>query len=430
MASSKPRKGKPMSITELFGGLNEVHRGLAALPGASLVPPEMRAAQRGMTAQQVLDQYSDRGMFGRDRDTGERVRATIHADEDPTDKSRERLAKGNFPADGRVLFYPESHDVAETGNFTITPNGGLALPLGKMTFHTDSLKRPNPKLYPHLAKLYDEASDRYAQSRNSGYFGLRNREDEADQMFPMQWHFGAMDAPSASEIDNPNIGRLAYSAMYDATKAQNSLNFAAGLTGVNKIRRPANVMLHNLGHGEANTVVPLEERGNEHLFGPSAATHGFDDEQRGLSNLLGGDSYLINQALGLRAKDLNNMTSGQRNGYLAMLEAQRGYAYGPEEVRQQGPDYQLKDMVHPADQQGFRDLAVPHVITNKTKYGTRSVGGAIGPSLMQRQAVTEQATQGLIDGRSPQDILDELTNTPGGSFTNTYKRGGAVHAGL
>ena len=368
-----------MSFHDLMEGVGKGHRIAAAQPGAMKIDPQVRRdiVKNAKDRHDVLREYNARELLG----PGVEVRPGQH-------NTRERE---------ELQFFRNGEPIG-------TPGGG------KHSYATIYVKDP-------------------FEFRNDSAAGrLIERTGERDPL-----EFNTMGMPKG-------LGSNAYQMLWDMQRGDKRANVVDILTGINQFRRPGNLMSVGLAHGDL---------GNAQMF-PGSSYLGNPLEETGLGGLKreGAEKTslysllpTLNQretALGTKPLDFERYTRDAQLGALGLRELQMAKAHGSMDPNYLGAplgEHRLSSIFHPMDPVGVKYATDVARREGSHAYSTPypdDLANAFGVGLMGRAGTTEALIHGMHQGRTPEEIMEELLNYRGAenALKGRYATGGAIHAAI
>lgn len=384
----------PLSFIQLMRGVGKTHKELAAsIPGARRIPEEMASKVEKMLPTEVLEEYNKRKMFGQ-TPTGEPYRGVIrHA------QTSQPGPPGRLPEKGHFLVVPESKAERVSQGLELVPGQS------DMRFRRATPYRDEPPLTGSY--LADVDQIKLAGQPRAELFDI-NALDVGRGMGPMQ-----------------------YRAMYDMINAGGDVNQAGFLTDINVLRRLGNVAPIALSRQGLRGIMPISEspkpRGSysQQLFSQPVGPLQGGVEKGSLDALFGGYDDLMHEAMSLEPKSLRGLDDEALAGILYSREAQLAKAYGPEA---KGGLMALDRHLGDADIL-FRLTEPYRSAAHRT--GETSLGAGIGPHTYGRGRTTEEAIHRILQGESPDEIVENLRRQMGtnvGGFKGRYAKGGLASA--
>ena len=237
------------------------------------------------------------------------------------------------------------------------------------------------------------------------------------------------------------IGSNVYQMLWDMTRADRRANTTDLLTDVNQIRRPGNLMTMGLTHGDL---------GNAHMWESAEyTTHPFAEsrfgwrrngaEDRALNSILP-DPYTREVANKTESQNMLRYSPQAQIGALGLRELQLAKAHGSADPNYLGAalgEHRLTSLAHPMDLDQLK-----HATSVARREGTGSPWAsfddpfnprnAFGTGLMGRAGTTEALIRGMHQGRTPEEIMEELLQYRGAenALKGRYAQGGAIHAAI
>lgn len=415
----------PKSFADLMAGVDRGHAALRAVPGAQAIPPAFRQMQKNMLPSEILDKYSDMGLFGK-TPKGEPVRATLVPSRG---RDLAEIKSGRLPKEGRIRLDPESRVPKDVFEAAQLPDRNAARgEYPRISWEEDmGIGSGNEMLSP-----LQDAMRRARRDPNSN---------------PAMLDINAMSVKPFVASPDPDIhwwsqgpsrGRMLYGALYDMIRAGGHGNAARTLTDINTVRRLGNVASHSAGHGDLGFIGPVSEY-SSNLAGPGRPSFSPQLFNRPLTNRPGEETWMRTtmgpdiaaQAMGLNPKDLLNMTPEQIRGLLYAREANFAAASGPKSGSRVSPLRLGDPNVSMYDKAALADVA-----QNARTYGQDELADAFGPHTLGRQMATEELMLRMMRrGETPEEIVEDimLRGKEEGfdvqdALRGRYKKGGLVAA--
>lgn len=382
----------PRSFAELMAGVDRGHAAMRALPGAQAIPGAFRQMQKNMLPGEILDYYSDKGMFGKTR-KGEPVRATLVPSRG---RDINAVKSGRMPTEGFIRLDPESQ-----------------VPKDLLTAATDR------RDYPRISWEEDNAIGPGNEMLSPLQDAMRRSRRDPNSS-PQMLDINAMSVKPYVMNPDPDIhwwsegpsrGRMLYGALYDMIRAGGHGNAAQTLTDINTVRRLGNVASHSAGHGDLGFIGPVSEYSSR-LAGPGKPSFSPQLFNRTLNNRGGEETWMRTtmgpdiaaQALGINPKDLLNMTPEQIRGLLYAREASFAAASGPKSGSRIAP-IRLGD----PNVSTYDKAALAQVASDARTSGMDELADAFGPQTLGRQMTTEELMLRMMRrGETPEEIVEDI----------------------
>lgn len=376
---AKKVKDLGLSFHDIMEGVGRGHAIAAARPGAAKVDPAARrAAQAAGNSAGVLEHYNKHQLLG------EGVTANVGKGKSSSDKNAYLF----FKKDGKPM-------------------------------NTEGDVEANMRLSPYAAA--DLGSDQAAQS-------LLRRSGQKSAI-----HFDATMLP-------PGLGGNAYQLAWDMLRPSGRANTIDVLTGVNQMRRPGNLMSYGLTHGDYGNI--------QHFPGSSIDPLPFDDSGQGglkrfglegeaLKNVFH-DPYMRKQVENTGQEHIMRYSPDAQTGALALRELQMAKAHGSLDPSYLGAEpglHTIGGLAHPMDLDALRYTAEKARNEGSASWSrpTRyDPAMGFGPGLLGRAGTTEAIIHGMHQGRTPEEIMEELLRYRGAdeALKGRYAKGGAIHAAI
>jgi|GEM_PF-2413786 len=385
---------KALTFLDLMNQVGAGTRMIANIPGAKRIPESFARAQKGLSPDEIIEQYNMKEMFGRDQKTGVvrlLTQSPGYSSSSLPANDRARMARGKLPLESKI-----TQQVVDPSNprnilsqFELKPDRDLAT-----GSYADELYR----------RMYDRAENAQRAKIVPDDVGV--------------YDIGALNA---GRLGGEGFGAMQYAALYDQLRAAGAFSGPTGLTDINELRRLGNVMSYGLRHGDYENIAPVVSAWGRspQLFHRAEQT---DWLARPLMDILqqGKGDPIFDAAVALKPVDLANMTPDQITGVLGLKEAQLNRIAGP--VRE-------PIMLEAADPGLLRHLAVP-ALTDPNAYGIQK---GIGPNTLGRAATVEQLIEKILAGRTGEEAAEEILNQSKRrgmnleeGFKGRYKDGGSV----
>lgn len=396
MPMPKPNTFKPnpasLSFHDLMQGVGRGHAMLAQQPGAQMISSAERAIRPGEMPIDVLARMQKEGRF---------------------------VGKGGEPLTYRVL--PAGNPAGQMADLQRLAQGELPKQ-GVMSFM-------NPKTKAEEGRIYMKAKPP----------SVLDDPAQIDQWRSLPYRKGVRgDLPLAFNLDTMSmpagVGRAGYAAMLDAIRAGGDMNYIDILTGINQMRRPGNVMSHGIAHGDYNNVPLFEGRDYNGLpFEPIITGGAAEGEERALKSVLSG--HPLDTATRLDAQGANKYSDEAKTGLLALKEMQaiKGHTE---------PDYQylkgipgqhlMSESMHAMDPDQIARYVAHSRQGITSDSGGRGIRSGFGAGVVGRAGTTEALLRGLQEGKTTEEIVQELLKYPGAdeALKGRYKKGGLAHAAI
>jgi hypothetical protein len=254
---------------------------------------------------------------------------------------------------------------------------------------------------------------------------------------------GMRDPVDFSTVEMPvGIGSKVYQMLWDMTRADRKANTPELLTDINQMRRPGNLMSNIITHGDL---------GNAHMWeGWDYTTHPFAEsrfaradrtgaENRALQSILP-DPYTREMATKTKSPDMLRYSPLAQVGALGLRELQLAKAHGAADPNYLGAalgEHRLTSLAHPMDADQLK-YATQVARREGTMAPWASIDdpfnakNAFGTGLMGRAGTTEALIHGMHQGRTPEEIMEELLQYRGAenALKGRYAKGGAIHAAI
>ena len=383
------RKLKSFSLHDLMGEMGRGHSMMGQRPGAQAIPSAARAIRPGDVSQDVLARYQREGRFL--SSTGDPMTYQLMPTGNPSGRAKDlqRISRGELPREG------------------------------VMSFTNPRTKKEEGRIY---MKGYDESDLMYpapGDVADASQISMLSKLPSNSGGRPMAFNLDTMQMPAG-------MGRAGYAAMLDAIKASGDMNYLDRLTGVNMMRRPGNVMSSGIAHGDYDHIPLFEGRDYDGLpFEPIISNYAVPSE-RALESVLSGHN--LDTAQGLDAMGASRYSNDAKTGLLALKEMQAVKAHGAPGLTR--GDQELMDVAHPMDLdmlQKFVNDSRQGLVSSK---GHRDIRTGIGTGIVGRAGTTEALMRGLQEGKTTEEIVQELLSYPGAdeALKGRYRTGGLAHA--
>lgn len=392
MPLPKP-KPKSWSLHDLLGEVGRGHSLMAQQPGAQAIPSAARAIRPGDTPQDVLARFQREGLFT-DR-YGDPLAYRLLPTGNPSGavENLRRMSRGELPTDG-VMSFTNPRTGAEQGRIYMT---------GKNM--SEVLRDDDPTQLAQLKRL-----------PNKGGFA------------PMAFNLDTMRMPAG-------MGRSGYAAMLDAIRAGGDMNYIDSLTGVNQMRRPGNVMSHGIAHGDYNNVPIFSEHlFDSNLYDPIISGNApSESTERALQSVLSG--HALDTAKHLDPMTASRYSDDAKTGALALKEMQAVKAHTLPDYDYLGAvpgEQELVSVAHPMDLDRLREYVARTRGNRVSDVGGRDIESGFGTGIVGRSGTTEALLRGLQEGKTTEEIVQELLGYPGASeaLKGRYRTGGLAHAAI
>lgn len=387
-------KPKPSSLSfhELMGGVGRGHSMLAQRPGAQAISSADRAIRPGEMPIDVLARMQKEGRFV--SSTGDPLVYRVLPSGNPSGAvgDLQRLSRGELPKEG-VMSFMNPRTKKEEGRIYMK---GLSL--------------------PEVAR--DDDLTQLTQLKR-----LPSRNGET----PMAFNLDTMQMPAG-------MGRTGYAAMLDAIRAGGDMNYLDILTGVNQMRRPGNVMSHGIAHGDYNSVPLFPGHGYDlDPFDPIVTGNAAQASERALESVLSGHN--LDTAKGLSPQGAGYYGDDAKTGLLALKEMQAVKAHTLPDYDYLGAvpgEQELVDVAHPMDLDRLKEYVARTREGRASDKGSRDIRSGFGTGIVGRSGTTEALMRGLQEGKTTEEIVQELLQYPGAdeALKGRYKTGGLAHAAI
>ena len=238
------------------------------------------------------------------------------------------------------------------------------------------------------------------------------------------------------------IGSSVYQMLWDMTRADRRANQTDILTEVNQMRRPGNLMTSGLTHGNLGNAQMWE--GADYASMPFAEGRSARGDRRGaeeaaLRSILP-DPYTRETAVNTDPVQMLRYSPLAQIGALGLRELQLAKAHGSKDPNYLGAalgEHLMTNLAHPMDLDQLKNATAV-----ARREGTRSWGmtvpdpydpaSAFGTGLMGRAGTTEALVRGMHQGRTPEEIIEDLLKYRGAeeALHGRYAEGGAIHAAV
>lgn len=391
MPLPKP-KPKSWSLHDLLGEVGRGHSLMAQQPGAQAIPSAARAIRPGDTPQDVLARFQREGLFT-DR-YGDPLAYKLLPTGNPSGavENLRRMSRGELPTAG-VMSFTNPRTGAEQGRIYMT---------GKNM--SEVLRDDDPTQLAQLKRLPNK-----------------------DGFAPMAFNLDTMQMPAG-------MGRTGYAAMLDAIRAGGDMNYIDILTGVNQLRRPGNVMSHGIAHGDYNNVPLFPNHGYDlDPFDPIVTGNAAQASERALQSALSG--HALDTAKALDPMAVSRYSDDAKTGALALKEMQAVKAHTLPDYDYLGAvpgEQELVDVAHPMDLDRLREYVARTRGSEISDRGSRGIRSGFGTGIVGRSGTTEALLRGLQEGKTTEEIVQELLGYPGASeaLKGRYRTGGLAHAAI
>ena len=403
-AKSEKSREVVRSMKDYLEGIAQVHKDIAAVPGAQRIDPKLREAQAAMNPKQVLEQYNENQLFGK-TPSGEPLRGVI---QDKSSRDYVLHTGSDLPDKGKFLLFPESK---------VPRDLSAGLYIG-----------PQMDFYKKYAAKDDAEHAHYLQKLMSGQNNPRAIDPRMYSIYAMNVNPSVSGSGHWSE-GLRSRGKEMYGALYDMMRAGGHGNFADVLTPVNTVRRLGNVGSHAIGHGNLGFISPIDESlgyttqlpGFKFRGGPDIESEYLDSLF--LTSLRPNNAKVVADISKVGPRQLAALSDDQRLGLLYLREAQLTGGHGPSTA---GGQLTRLYELEPHDIKGLTKLAEPYVTGHPG-----DLPGAFGPSTIGRQVTTENVVRAMMMGHTPEEITyDLLKRDPEGGlgFKGRYAKGGLASA--
>jgi len=375
-----------------MGGVGRGHAMLAQRRGAQAIPSADRAIRPGEMPIDVLTRMQKEGRFL--SSTGDPLTYRVLPTGNPSGAVRDlqRLSRGELPKDG-VMTFMNPRTNTEQGRIYMK---GYTLP--EVALDDDLTQLTQLKRLPS-----------------------KNGET------PMAFNLDTMDMPAG-------MGRTGYAAMLDAIRAGGDMNKLDILTGVNQLRRPGNVMSHGIAHGDYGNVPLFPGHGYDlNPFDPITTGGAAQASDRALESVLSG--HHLDTAKHLSPQGAGYYGDEAKTGLLALKEMQavKGHTLPDYDYLKGVPgEQELMDVAHPMDLDKLKEYVARTREGQTSDRGSRGIRSGFGTGLVGRSGTTEALMRGLQEGKTTEEIVQELLNYPGAddALKGRYRKGGLAHAAI
>lgn len=382
-------KPKSLSFHELMEGVGRGHALLAQRPGAQAISSAERAIRPGETPIEVLTRMQREGRFV--GSSGDPLTYKLLPVGNPSRQIENirRLSRGELPEQGVMTF---------TNKRTGDEEGRIYMK-GKEAKDVDDPSQ--------LAQL--------------------NRLPQVNGNPPMAFNLDTMQMPAG-------LGRTGYAAVLDAIRAGGDMNYLDILTGVNQMRRPGNVMSHGLAHGDYKHVPLFEGRHYDlNPYDPIITGSSADASDRALESALPG--HPLDTAKNLDAMAASRYSDEAKTGLLALKEMQAIKANTVPDYGYLGAipgEHELVDVAHPMDLDKLKEYVARTRGSLASDKGSRDIRSGFGTGIVGRSGTTEALLRGLQEGKTTEEIVQDLLSYPGAdeALKGRYKKGGLAHAAI
>lgn len=389
MPLPKP-KPKSWSLYDLLGEMGRGHSLMAQQPGAQAIPSATRAIRPGDTPQDVFARFQREGLF--------------------TDRYGDPLA---------YKLLPTGNPSRQIENVRRLSRGELP-EQGVMSF-------TNPRTGVEQGRIYMKAKEA-TNLDDPAQLAQLNRLPQVNGNPPMAFNLDTMQMPAG-------MGRTGYAAMLDAIRAGGDMNYIDILTGVNQIRRPGNVMSHGIAHGDYNNVPLFEGRNYDpNPYDPIISGNApWESTERALRSVL--SDHALDTAKAMDAMTASRYSDDAKTGALALREMQAVKAHTAPDYGYLGAvpgEQELMDVAHPMDLDRLREYVARTRGNRVSDVGGRDIESGFGTGLVGRSGTTEALLRGLQEGKTTEEIVQELLRYPGASeaLKGRYRTGGLAHAAI
>jgi hypothetical protein len=391
-------KPKSLSFYELMTNVGRGHSMIAQQPGAQAIPSAARTIRPGETPQDVLARYQREGRFV--GSTGDPLTYQLMPTGNPSGQAGDvrRISRGELPREG-VLSFTNPRTKAEEGRIYM------------QGFDESELLRPTRGRTPDESQI--------SMLRKLP----KNSEGERIAL-----NLDTMRMPGG-------MGRAGYAAMLDAMIAGGYLNYLDNLTKVNLMRRPGNVMSSGIAHGHYDNVPLFEGRDYDpRPFDPiTTGTVDARASERALESVLSG--HPLDTAKDLDAMGVSRFGDDAKTGALATKEMQVVKAFTLPDYDFLGAvpgEQRLMDVAHPMDSDLLKEYVARTRGSEVSNIGSRGIRSGFGTGIVGRSGTTEALLRGLQEGKTTEEIVEELLGYPGAdeALKGRYKLGGLAHAAI
>jgi len=233
----------------------------------------------------------------------------------------------------------------------------------------------------------------------------------------------------------PGAGHEMYQMLWDMNRPTGRANTLGLLTGINQFRRPGNLMSYGLAHGDYGNIQPFPSSS----FDPSPfADAGLGGrsrvESRALESILP-HSHMHDTALGTTVDDMLRYSPDALTGALALRELQLARSLGSADPGYLGAEsgaHTLRSLAHPMDPDALKMAVEKARDQAGAGYRQSSTSRGFGTGLLGRAGTTEELIRGMHQGRTPEEIMEELLRYKGAdeALEGRYAKGGAIHAAI
>lgn len=390
-----PPKPKPQNLSfhELMGGVGRGHSMLAQRPGAQAISSADRAIRPGETPQDVLSRMQKEGRFI--SSTGDPLTYKLYPTGNPSGavENIRRLSRGELPTQGTMSF-------------------------------------TNPRTKAEEGRIYMTGKNLSEVARDDDFTQLAQlkRLPNQNSFAPMAFNLDTIQMPAG-------VGRTGYAAMLDAIRAGGDMNYINSLTGVNQMRRPGNVMSHGIAHGDYANVPLFSAHGfdsnpfDQIISGNAAA----ESSERALESVL--SDHNLDTAKHLDPMGASRYGDDAKTGLLALKEMQAVKAHTLPDYDYLGAvpgEQELLDVAHPMDLDRLREYVARTRGSRTSDKGSRDIQSGFGTGIVGRSGTTEALLRGLQEGKTTEEIVQELLGYPGAdeALKGRYRKGGLAHAAI
>ena len=382
-------KPKSLSFHELMAGVGRGHSMIAQRPGAQAISSADRAIRPGEMPIDVLTRMQREGRFI--SSTGDPLKYQLLPVGNPSRQIENirRLSRGELPEQGVASF-------------------------------------TNPRTGAEEGRIYMKGKEASAVDDPSQLARL-NRLPQVNGNPPMAFNLDTMDMPAG-------MGRTGYAAMLDAIRAGGDMNYLDILTGVNQMRRPGNVMSHGIAHGDYKHVPLFEGRSyDQYPFEPIMSGNTAEASDRALESVLSG--HPLDTAKSLDAMGASRYSDDAMTGLLGLKEMQAIKANTLPDYDYLGAipgEQELMGVAHPMDLDKLKEYVARTRGSRTSDKGGRDIQSGFGTGIVGRSGTTEALLRGLQEGKTTEEIVQELLGYPGAddALKGRYRTGGLAHAAI
>jgi hypothetical protein len=233
----------------------------------------------------------------------------------------------------------------------------------------------------------------------------------------------------------PGSGHEMYQMLWDMNRPTGRANTIDVLTGINQFRRPGNLMSYGLAHGDYGNIQPFPSSSFDPLPFADAGLGGrFRVESRALESILP-NAHMHDTALKTTVDDMLRYSPDALTGALALRELQLARSVGSADPAYLGAEpgaHTLRSLAHPMDPDALKMAVEKARDEAYANYSRSSVSKGFGTGLMGRAGTTEELIRGMHQGRTPEEIMEELLRYRGAdeALKGRYAKGGAIHAAI